>query len=113
MLVEEELCYKIRGAVFEVYNTLGHGYLEKVYERALKLELRTRGVDAQCQVPACVRYKGEVVGEYFADVLVEHKILLELKAQTRISRADEAGGLRVGMLVNFTYPKAQIRRLVR
>ena len=121
MLAEEELSYQVRGAIYEVYNQLGFGYLEKVYERALLLELVARGVSARCQVPIGVRYKGQVVGEYFVDVIVENRILLELKAQTRISRADEAqllnyltaSGLRVGMLVNFAYPKAQIRRLVR
>ncbi len=121
MLLDEDLSYQIRGAIFEVYQVLGCGYLEKIYERALSHELRAHRIDVQCQVPLSVRYKDIVVGEYFVDVLVEKRILLELKAQPRISRADEAqllnyltaSGLRVGMLVNFTYPKAQIRRLVR
>ncbi len=71
------------------------------------------------QVPLLVRYKGKDVGEYFADMIVEDRILLELKSQHR-SRADEAqlinylraSGLRVGMLINFIYPKAQIKRIV-
>ena len=121
MLAEEELSYQVRGAIYEVYNHLGVGYLEKVYERALFHELKARSMDVRCQVPLSVRYKDIVVGEYFVDAIVESRILLELKAQTRISKADEAqllnyltaSGLRVGMLVNFTYPKAQIRRLVR
>ena len=121
MLAQEELSDQIRGAIYEVYKQLGFGYLEKIYERALSHELKARSMDVQCQVPLRVRYKDLVVGEYFVDVMVEKRILLELKAQPRISRADEAqllnyltaSGLRVGMLVNFTYPKAQIRRLVR
>ena len=120
MLVEEQLSYQIRGAIYEVYSQLGFGYLEKIYEHALLLELAARGVSATCQVPIGVWPKGQVVGAYYVDVIVENRILLEPKAQTRISRADEAqllnhlttSGLRVGMLVNFTYPMAQIRRTV-
>ena len=120
MLLEEDLTYEIRGAVYEVYEQLGHGYLEKVYERALIAELRMRGLDARCQVPFVVRYKDTVVGEYYVDVLIEGKIVVELKAQSRLGAADEtqllnylkASGLRVGMLVNFAHPKAQIKRLV-
>ncbi len=119
MLLEEELSYEIRGAVFEVSKHLGHGFLEKVYERALYGELRARGLKVTRQVPLLVKYKGNDVGEYVADMIVEDRILLELKSQQR-SRSDEAqlinylkaSGLRVGMLVNFTYPKAQIKRIV-
>ena len=67
MLLEEDLSYEVRGAIYEVYEHLGHGYLEKIYERALLLELKARGLEADCQVPLVVRYKGQVVGEYFAD----------------------------------------------
>ena len=121
MLFDEDLSYQIRGAIFEVYKELGCGYLEKTYERALLVELNVRGLEARGQVPLAVRYKGQIVGEYLADVLVENCVLLELKAQSRLSGVEDAqllnylaiSGLRVGMLVNFTYPKAQIRRLVR
>ena len=120
MLLEENLTYSIRGAVYEVYQHLGHGYLEKVYERALVTELGQRGLDARPQVPFFVRYKDTIVGEYYVDVLVENRVVVELEAQSRLGPADEtqllnylkASGLRVGMLVNFAHPKAQIRRLV-
>jgi GxxExxY protein len=120
MLLEEDLSYEVRGAIYEVYEHLGHGYLEKIYERALLLELKARGLKADCQVPLVVRYKGQVVGEYFADVVVEDRVILELKAQSRLTSADEvqllnylaASGLRVGLLVNFAHPKARIKRLV-
>ena len=120
MLLEENLTYSIRGAVYEVYQHLGHGYLEKVYERALVAELGQRGLDARPQVPFFVRYKDTVVGEYYVDVLVENRVVVELKAQSRLGPADEtqrlnylkASGLRVGLLVNFAHPKAKIRRLV-
>jgi len=82
MLAEEELSYKVRGAIYEVYNQLGFGYLEKIYERALSHELRACSIDVQCQVPLSVRYKDIVVGEYFVDVIVEKRILLELKGTT-------------------------------
>ena len=119
LLLYEELSYQIRGAVFEVYEHLGHGYLEKVYERALVAELTARGLCARSQVPLVVRYKGQQVGEYFADIVVDDRVMLELKAQARLTGADEAqllnyltaSGLRVGMLVTFTYPRARIKRL--
>ncbi len=120
MLLEEDLSYEVRGAIYEVYEHLGHGYLEKIYERALLLELEARGLKADCQVPLVVRYQGQVVGEYFADVVVEDRVILELKAQSRLTSADEvqllnylaASGLRVGLLVNFAHPKARIKGLV-
>lgn len=120
MLVDEDLSYRIRGAVYEVYQQLGYGFLEKVYERALCGELSARGMTVRSQAPLAVQYKGNVVGEFFADVLVENRIVLELKAQARLSRSDEAqllnylkaSNLRVGLLVNFVYPKAQIKRMV-
>ena len=120
MLLEENLTNRIRGAVYEVYEQLGHGYLEKVYERALIAELRQRGLRARPQVPFVVCYKETAVGEFYVDVLVEDRIIVELKAQSRLGNADQAqllnylkaSGLRVGMLVNFSHPKAQIRRLV-
>jgi GxxExxY protein len=119
MLLEEDLSYQIRGAVFEVSRHLGHGFLEKVYERALSSELRSRGLGVASQVSLVVRYKGKDVGRYCADMIVENRILLELKsqAQTKNDEAQmlnylKASGLRVGMLINFVYPKAQIKRLI-
>ena len=84
-------------------------------------ELNARRLGVLGQGPLALCYKGQIVGEYLADVLVENCVLLELTAQSRLSGVEDAqllnyltiSGLRVGMLVNFTYPKAQIRRLVR
>jgi len=117
---EERLTYRIRGCVYEVFKQLGYGFLEKVYERALLRELQLRGLRAETQVPIKVSYKDIVVGEYFADVLVEGRILLELKAQREVSKEGEAQllnylkatGIRIGMLVNFSYPRATIKRFV-
>lgn len=70
-LLEQDLVYTINGCIFEVYKELGHGFLEKVYEKALLIELRAQGLNAQAQVPIQVLYKGESVGEYFADLVVD------------------------------------------
>ena len=115
-----ELTYKIRGAIFEVNSILGHGFLEKVYEKALMIELPKRGLSAECQVPIEVEYKGEIIGEYFADIVVNNKVILELKSIESLQKIHEAQllnylkatGIKVGLLVNFTYPKAEIKRFV-
>ena len=74
-----DITYTINGAVFEVNKVLGAGFLEKVYEKALIIELLVRGLRAESQVPIEVIYKGEVVGEYFADIVVEGQVIIELK----------------------------------
>ena len=120
MLLEQELCYRVQGCVYEVYRQLGHGYLEKVYERALYRELGLNGLRVKCQAPFNVSYKGATIGEYFADMVVEDAILVELKAQDASAKSWDSqlinylkmSGLKIGLLVNFTYPKATIRRLV-
>jgi GxxExxY protein len=115
-----ELTYKINGAVFEVNRLLGPGFLEKVYENALLIELRGVGLKADSQVPIKVYYKDEVVGEYTADILVEGKVILELKTVERLEKIHEAQllnylratGIKVGILVNFRHTKAEIKRMV-
>ena len=119
-MLAEDLSYVVRGCVYEVYRQLGCGFLEKVYEKALLTELKLQGVQAESQVPIAVLYKNEVVGEYFADLVVEATIILELKAQQKIVPANEAqllnylkaSNIRLGMLVNFAFPKASIKRIV-
>ena len=120
MFRHKELTYAIRACVFEVYRELGCGYLEKVYEQALLIELQRNNLDVRTQVPLAVEYKGTPVGKYCADMIVEDAVLIELKAQDRIERSWEAqlinylkaSGIHVGLLVNFAYPKATVRRLV-
>ena len=115
-----EITYQINGAVFEVNKILGSGFLEKVYENALFVELRKRGLKAQKQVGIKVSYKNEVVGDYFADIVVEGKVLLEIKTVESLGRIHEAQllnylkatGVTVGLLINFKGPKADIKRLV-
>jgi len=120
MLQEEQISFAIQGCVFEVYRQLGCGFLEKVYEKALLAELESQGLRAETQVPVTVQYKNVVVGEYFADIVVEKRIILELKAQQKLPQASKAQllnylkatGLHLGMLVNFAFPKASVKRVV-
>src|SRR5580658_10189527 len=86
----DSLTEGVIGAAFEVANTLGSGFLEKVYERALMRELQLRGIRAASQVPVCVRYKGQRVGDYVADVLVERVVLVELKCVERLGNEHSA-----------------------
>ena len=115
-----ELTYLINGAIFEVNRILGPGFLEKVYENALLMELKARGIKAAAQYPIKVRYKDQIVGEYFADLLVEDQVIIELKTVNKIEKIHEAQllnylkatGIKVGLLVNFKSTKAEIKRLV-
>jgi GxxExxY protein len=115
-----QLTYQIRSAVFAVNKVLGAGFLEKVYENALLVELRRMGLRAESQVPIKVQYKGIEVGEYFADIVVENEVILEIKAIESLQKVHEAQllnylkatGYKIGLLVNFTYPKAQVKRFV-
>jgi len=115
-----DLTYKINGAIYEVNRVLGPGFLEKVYENALMIEFKERGLKAENQVPINVDYKGSLVGDYYADIVVENKVILELKAIETLKKVHEAQilnylkatGFDIGLLVNFTHPKAQIRRFI-
>ncbi len=115
-----DITYKINGAVYEVNRVLGAGFLEKIYENALVVELRSRGLAVESQVPISVNYKNCLVGEYFADIVVESQIILEIKAIESLAKIHEAQilnylkatGYDIGLLINFTHPKAQIKRFV-
>jgi len=115
-----DITYKVNGAIFEVNRILGSGFLEKVYENALLIELRERGLKAESQVAIKVGYKDEEVGEYFADILVEDELILELKAVQSLEKIHEAQilnylkatGKKVGLLINFTHPRAVIKRFI-
>jgi GxxExxY protein len=116
----DDITYRINGAIFEVNRELGAGFLEKVYENALMVELAGRKLKAASQVPIKVRYKGVEIGEYFADIVVEEHVLLELKAVDSLQKMHEAQllnylkatGYKIGLLANFKYPKAEIKRFV-
>ena len=115
-----ELTYAINGAIFEVNKILGPGFLEKIYENALLVDLRARGIKAESQVPIKVSYKHIIVGDYIADLLVEDQVIIELKTVEKIERIHEAQlinylkatGKQIGLLVNFKNEKAEIKRLV-
>ena len=110
----------VLGAVFEAANTLGAGFLEKVYERAVLRELDFRGIRTAAQASFTVSYKGQSVGEYFADILVEDVLVVELKCVERLGNEHtaqclnylRASGRRVCLLVNFQRPKVEWKRIV-
>jgi len=110
-LLHSDITERIIKAFYHVYNTLGYGFLEKVYENALVLTLRKSGLTVAQQVPLKVHFEGEVVGEYFADVIVVGCVIVELKAAEGIDEAHEAQLLNYLMLLNFG-PNAEFRRKV-
>ncbi len=117
---EEELTYKIRGCIYEVSKELGSGFLEQVYKNALLQELNNVGLKCEAERKIPVQYKGKEVGLYAADIIVEQKVILELKAVKQLTKAHEAQilnylkgtGIKIGLLINFSYPKAEIKRFV-
>ena len=108
------------GAVFEVSNVLGAGFLEKVYQRALLRELALRGIQATSRASLAVTYKGHPVRESFADILVEDALVVELKCVERLGGEHaaqclnylRASGLRLCLLVNFQKPKVEWKRII-
>ena len=108
------------GAAQRVSSVLGEGFLEKIYENALVLELKKRRVRVDQQCPVRVRYEGEIVGDYVSDLLVEGKVLVELKAVTFLDRMHRsqcvnylrATGLPVCLLLNFGCRRLEVRRIV-
>jgi GxxExxY protein len=109
------------GCAFEVINELGVGFLESVYEKALLLALRQRGLTATSQEPVKVVFRGECVGDFYADVIVEGKVMVELKAVKTLAPEHEAQvinylnatGIEVGLLLNFGNPRLEYKRFTR
>lgn len=105
----KELTEKVLRIFYRVYNRLGYGFLEKVYENAMMIELKKEKISAMAQAPISVQYDGEPVGEYFADLLVDGKVIVELKASQTIAPEHEAQllnylkaiNVEVGLLLNF------------
>ncbi len=108
-LLHEEITNKIIKSFYKVYNTLGYGFLEKVYENAMAVELKKHGLKVNCQFPISVHYENELVGEYFADIIVNNLIVLELKAASELTEEHEcqlinylkATDIELGLLMNF------------
>jgi GxxExxY protein len=115
-----QLTERVIGCAYQVSNILDSGFLEKVYENALALDLRKAGVKAAQQHGIQVKYKGQLVGEYLADILVNDSVLVEIKAVRKLDEVHmvqcmnylKATGLRVCLLINFGTPKVEIKRII-
>lgn len=120
-ILHKDLSYDVMAAVFEVHNHLGPGFLEKVYEKALLLELKSRGLCVTSQRELTVYYKNQQVGAYIADLVVNDEIILELKSVDKLAKIHEAQvlnylkctGLRLGILVNFGNERVEYKRFAK
>lgn len=118
-LAERELTERIIGVFFSVYNELGYGFLESVYENAMCVALREAGIEISRQVPFSIEFRGQVVGDYRADLIADQRVILEIKAIPALGQAQEAqllnylkaSQIEVGLLLNFG-PKAEFKRKV-
>lgn len=118
-LLHKDLTDKILRTFYDVYNELGYGFLEKVYQNSLYLELKSRGLNVEAQKQIKVHYKGFQVGEYYADIIVNQSIILELKASEVLVYENElqlinylrATEIEVGLLLNFG-KKAEFKRVI-
>lgn len=121
MLKHDDITGKIIGCAFEVINELGSGFLESVYERAMLLALSQSGVTASSQQQVKVMFRGECVGDFYADILVEGSVIIELKAvaailpehKAQIINYLNATGIEVGLLLNFGGSRLQFLRFTR
>lgn len=116
-----EITQSVIGCAFEVIKELGAGFLESVYENSMLLALRQRGLSAVKQHPCKVMFRGECVGDFYADILVEGKVIVELKAvkaiapehQAQVINYLNATGIEVGLLINFGNQKLEYKRFTR
>ena len=116
-----EITEKIIGCAFEVINELGTGFLESVYEKAMAIALQEKGISVQCQQPLQVHFRKRIIGDFYADLVVEGKVIVELKAakaiapeyQAQIINYLKATGIEVGLLINFGNPKLEYKRFTR
>jgi len=117
----EELTETVIGAAFKVSNELGVGFLERVYENALTIELREAGLIVEQQKPVKVLYRGVIVGDYVIDLLVENRLVLELKHASALTDAHlaqslnylKATGYELALVVNFGTSRVQVKRVIR
>ena len=117
----EDLTRQIIGSAYKVYNTMGFGFLESVYEKCMLIELTKLGLACKNQHPITVYYDGQVVGEFFADLWVKEEVIVALKSVRAIATAHEtqlvnylkATGKDVGLLINFGEAKVEVKRKVR
>lgn len=119
-LLFKELAYNIIGVAMEVHNELGHGFLEKVYENAMMIAFKRQNMKASQQTPIKVKFQGEIVGDYYADICVDDKIIVELKSVDKITDAHraqalhylKATGVELAIILNFGKKKLDYERLV-
>ena len=119
-LLHKEITEQIIGAAFEVYRILGYGFLEKVYQRAMQVELQLRGLKADLESKIKVYFKDAIVGDFQADVFVQDCVIVELKVAREYQTADEpqlinelkATGIKVGLLINFGRTRVEFKRFV-
>lgn len=116
-----EITEKIIGCAYIVYNKMGYGFLELVYEKCLLIELRKAGLKAESQQAITVYYENQIVGDFVADIIVEDSVILELKSVRRLAKVHEAQlvnylvatGKEVGLLLNFGEQKVEVKRKVK
>ena len=116
-----EITEKIIGCAYTVYNKMGYGFLESVYEKCLLIELRKAGLKAESQKAITVYYENQIVGDFVADIIVEDSVILELKSVRRLAKVHEAQlvnylvatGKEVGLLLNFGEQKVEVKRKVK
>jgi len=119
-IIYEELSFQVMSSVFEVHNVLGPGFLERVYENALVKEFALRGIPVETQKEIKVSYKGDSIGCYYTDILVDGKIIIELKAVDKLSSLHKAQllnylkatGIKLGYLINMGSKSVEYKRLV-
>ena len=117
----KDITETIIGSAYRVYNKMGFGFFESVYEKCLLIELRKAGLDAESQKPITVYYENEIVGEFVADIIVNDTVILELKSVRRIVKAHEvqlvnyliATGKPVSLILNFGERKVEIKRKIK
>lgn len=119
-ILHKDLSYKIVGLAMQIHSELGFGFLEKVYENSMMVLFRRENIMAKQQVPISVSFDGEIVGDYYADIVIEDKIILELKAIEKITDAHKAQalnylkatGLKLAIIINFGKQRLEYERIV-
>ena len=119
-IIYKELTYQIIGSAMEVHKVLGNGFLEKVYENALFYEMKSKGMDIKAQQPIEITYKGQVVGNYVTDLIVNDRVIIELKAVERLTEVHEAQTINylmatkypIALLINFGAKSLEYKRFI-
>jgi GxxExxY protein len=117
----EDLTHKVIGCAYQVYNNLGFGFLESVYRKAMVIEIEASGLQVQQESPLKVHYRDQVVGDFFADLLVDNELIVELKSVESLGKIHEAQlvnylvatGIEIGLLINFGSKGIDIKRKYR